>query len=308
MIGILLSSFERYERIAHFTERQIKKYWVAHPPLFFSGLLRDEECYLNFKSDSRNWMGVTLEAVQEMRYRGFTHVYLILDDHPPVGACDDVFLNESLPALAVKLDAVTIGLLGYGQHRAPHGVILEKENGFLEKCSSTDPWKFSLHPGLWKLEALQLILEQRLYQYGEGKRTAWNFERHQDQLEDPILKPLLHRCFRISGEHFLKEPKKMKFEIIKEAIERFGVDVMLYLAKKGGGVSARLELEKKELWRYGHYLGPYPIFWSGLMQQGRPHQGFEKWLSSCGNRELQEEWKKLKFLLEPNSSLNPDIS
>lgn len=306
MIGILISTFERYERIAHFTELQIRKQWAGHPPIFFSGLLRQKAYYLDFKSDARDWMGVTLEAVEQMLDRGFTHAYLILDDHPPVGSCHDIFLNECLPTLAMQLNAVYIGLLGYGQHRSVNGVVTEKENGFLEKCSPAYLWKFSLHPGLWNLEALQIILKQRHATYHDGERTAWNFERHQDVPGDPVLGPLLSRCFRICGKHFLKEPGTMKRQIIREAIERFVIDLLLFCAKKIGGRLTRQELEKKLLWRYGHYLGPYPLFWSGLMQKGEPHEGFEKWLHIFGSKEFQRDWinilnNRLLVQMSPNS-------
>lgn len=87
----------------------------------------------------------------------------------------------------------------------------------------------------------------------------------------------------------------MKSQIMQEAAERFVIDVTLYLSKKKGGLQARQDLEKKLLWHYGHYVGPYPLFWSGLMQQGNPHHGFEKWLHACGDRALQQEWKKISF-------------
>lgn len=294
MIGILISTFERYQRIAHFTEQQIKKQWAAHPPLYFSGLLQEGDHYLKFKSAPQDWMGVTLEAVQELRRRGLTHVYLILDDHPPMGPCHEGFLNELLPKLAIKLNAANISLLGYGQHRKTEGVKMGKEQGFLERCFIEYPWKFSLHPGLWNLEVLQLLLEERLKIYHEGARTAWNFERHQDQPGDGVLAPFLTRCFRVSGKHFLKQPDKMKRQLAQEALSRFAIDVALYFSKKRRGPLARQTLEKKELWRYGCYLGPYPLFWSGLMQQGKPHAGFEKWLCFSGRSGLQQEWNELK--------------
>ena len=293
MIGILISTFERYAKIAHFTKQEIKKQWVGYPPLFFSGLLEQGERYLSFKSDSRDWMGVTLEAVIEMRHRGLTHAYLILDDHPPVGPCHDRFLNEVLPALARKLEAVYIGLLGYGQHRNVNGIVLGQENGFLEQCSPSYLWKFSLHPGLWNLEALEMILKQRHAAYCKGERTAWNFERHEDSCEDDLLQAFSSRCFRVCGSAFLQEPTTMKHQIRQEALRRFLIDIILFVTKKTCGLDARKAVEKKLLWHFGHYLGPYPLFWSGLMQQGKAHHGFTQWLKAYGSKQLQEEYKNL---------------
>ena len=86
----------------------------------------------------------------------------------------------------------------------------------------------------------------------------------------------------------------MKQQLLAEKIERFFVDVMLYGAKIIGGASLREKIERELLWLYGHYLGPYPIFWSGTMQKGKPHRGFEKWLHRRKNKKLRLLWERFK--------------
>ena len=291
MIAILISTYDRYEALAHWTAAQIERRWKNHPPIFFSGVNRPEECFLGFSENPSDWMGVTLEAVQKMRRQGFTQAYLILDDHPPVGECHETFLNEILPALARQLDASCIGLLGHGQHRKAQGGILSKEESFLEQCPVHDRWKFSLHPGLWDLEVLEKLLIQRRSIYQESERTAWNFERHRDDPNDPVLGSMLERCFRVSGCHFLKKKNSMKWQLRNARASRFVADVMLYGAKILGGSAKRDQLERQLLWLYGHYAGPYPLFWSGTMQKGKRHLGWERWLRYMGDQELKKSWQ-----------------
>jgi hypothetical protein len=49
-------------------------------------------------------------------------------------------------------------------------------------------------------------------------------------------------------------------------------------------------MELRWLWAFGHYVGPYPIFWSGCLRQGVVHADFEKWLEALGNASLRERW------------------
>lgn len=294
MIGILISTFDKNEPLAHWTAEQIDQQWRNHPPMFFSGLTSDHPQHLGFTGNPADWMDVTLQAVKAMRVSGFSYAYLILDDHPPVGRCHEKFLNQQLPALAKDLNAVYIGLLGYGQHRSANGKILSQQEGFLESCAGDYRWKFSLHPGLWNLEKLELLLEKRKETYSVEARTAWNFEVHRDHPNDPIVGPMMGQCFRIKGSYFLKKKLLLLPQLLIEKAERFIADVVLYGAKIAGGIPARNAVEKKLLWRYGHYLGPYPLFWSGTMQRGQPHQGFEQWLRRLENRRLRKAWEKFK--------------
>jgi hypothetical protein len=293
MIAILISTFDRYEKLARWTAAQLERQWPQHPPIFYSGLTGNQQC-LGASGGEQDWMSVTLYAIEQLQQRGFTHAYLVLDDHPPVGPCHEEALNEVLPSLALKLNATYIGLLGYGQHREVKGKILEEKYSFLEQTSIAYRWKFSLHPGLWNLKGFHEILLQRMKIYQGEIRTAWRFEQHLDDSQNLEILPLLKSSYRIYGGHFLKKKWQMKSEIWRESVERFIVDVVLFKAKITSGSSARDMVGKKHFWRYCHYLGPYPLFWSGVMQQGKPHQGWERWLQRSGDLALQSSWEKLK--------------
>jgi len=294
MTGILIATFDRYEALARWTAARIRLMWPGHPPVFFSGLTsRDEGC-LGFKGDSKDWMHVNLQAVRQLIELGFKRAYLILDDHPPVGACRADYLNDRLPELSANLRAAYIGLLGYGQHRRREGKILGPAKDVLEHSLPTYRWKFSLHPGLWNLGDLQTLLECRMETYPPGQRSPWNFERHRDVPGDPRVDSIVGRCFRIRGSSSLALNAGARTTLIFESALRLVADMELFAAKLTGGKASRDSAELRRLWMFGHYLGPYPIFWSGCMRQGNLHADFEKWLARFGPRELRESWGTAK--------------
>lgn len=286
---ILVSTFDRYQVLAKWTAARIHQEWPEHPPVFFSGLSSRAPDSLGFDGDSKDWMSVTLQAVKSLQERGFSHAYLILDDHPPVGKCNSFFLNESLPRLALKTNAAHISLLGYGQHRSLEGVVEIFDGIRLERLPDSYRWKFSLHPGLWNLADLDCVLQQRMAQYHDGERTPWNFERHRDLADDPITQNCGARCHRIFGAGNLVESPS--FFLLREAWMRWKADVAMFFAKHTGVPTARASVEQKTLWRFGHYAGPYPLYWSGCLRQGKIHADFEKWLSRFGSEALRQDWE-----------------
>lgn len=286
--AILVSTFDRYEALARWTVDRIHKEWPEHPPVFFSGLISRAPDSLGFYGDSKDWMSVTLQAVKSLQDRGFSHAYLILDDHPPVGKCNSSFLNDSLPKLALKTNAAHISLLGYGQHRSLEGVVEIFDGIRLERLPDSYRWKFSLHPGLWNLADLDCVLQQRMAQYQDRDRTPWNFERHRDLANDPISQDCGARCHRIFGAgNLVGSPL---FFLLREAWLRWKADVAMFFAKHTGGPMARAAVEQKTLWLFGYYGGPYPLYWSGCLRQGKIHADFEKWLSHFGSEGLREDW------------------
>ena len=287
---ILISTFEKYRRLAEWTGERIDLEWKNHPPIFYAGLEIDGGRSLGFHGESSDWMSVNLDAVMRLQQKGYTHAYLVLDDHPPVGRCNEWFLNEELPRLAFQLDASYIGLLGYGQHRDCEGEILGRGAAHLEKSSLDYRWRFSLHPGLWKLASLEDILRSRMDLYHGRERSPWNFERHRD---DPEFSRRFG-SYRVHGTCSLAGGGGSLLGIAVEAIQRFIVDCILYAAKATGGKAVRDAVEIRSMWLYGHYEGPYPIFWSGCMRQGRVNQDFERWVARYGENVLRSSWNRVK--------------
>lgn len=299
LTAILISTFDRYEPIARWTASRIHTEWQDHPPIFFSGLSRIASDSLGFDGDPRDWMGVTHKAVHCLINRGFTHAYLILDDHPPVGKCNSDFLNVRLPDLSRKINAAHISLLGYGQHRRREGIVDIVDGIRVERLPSSYRWKFSLHPGLWKLQDLQFLLEQRMLEYLGKDRTPWNFERHRDSSHELVMRECGARCHRLHGTS--NADGRSLLLLISEAWLRFKADISMFFAKRAGGTSARNLVEERTLWYFGHYSGAYPIFWSGCLRQGKVHADFEKWLGQFGRESMRESWKS--FVAENSEML-----
>lgn len=287
---ILISTFEKYRRLAEWTARRIRVEWGDHPPIFYAGLDADGGASLGFAGDSSDWMSVNLDAVMILREKGFTHCYLVLDDHPPVGPCNDLFLNEELPRIADNLGAAYVGLLGYGQHRRIEGSKLGREHAALEQSDPDYRWKFSLHPGLWKLESLERILRARMDLYNGEERSPWNFERHRDDREFSERFP----SFRIHGASRSAEGFAGRLALVADTFRRFVADCALFLARHTGGKASRDALEIRLHWLYGRYQGPYPMFWSGCMRQGKVNRDFQKWVASHGNSGIRSDWERAK--------------
>ena len=283
-LAILISTFDRYESLARWTAQRIEQCWIGHPPLFFSGLEEGDS--------EKDWMTLTQAAVAKLIANGFTHAYLILDDHPPMGECHSGFLNAILPSAAVASKASHISLLGFGQHRRREGGLIRVGEAWFEKSDPSYRWRFSLHPGFWNLEDLCALLDLRMREYQGSARTPWNFERHKDDPSEPIAGEIGRRCHRIRGTDwnvsFGRLPR------IQEAFLRALVDLKMFAAKCTGGLEARRCVELDWFWAFGHYAGPYPIYWSGCLRQGKPHADFEKWLRVFGPVEMRDSWKQFK--------------
>jgi len=287
---ILISTFEKYRRLAEWTAGRIEVEWKEHPPIFFAGLDANGGACLGFHGESSDWMSVNTDAVIRLREQGYTHAYLILDDHPPVGRCHEGFLNEELPRLAVELDASYIGLLGYGQHRPLEGKRLGRKYASLERSNPDYRWKFSLHPGLWKLDSLERILSARMDLYKGKDRTPWNFERHRNDREFAENFP----SFRIDGASCSTGGIACVSSLFADAFRRFIADCALFLAKHRGGQALRDAMEIRLHWVFGRYQGPYPMFWSGCMRQGRVNHDFEKWVQTHGSLRIQADWERAR--------------
>lgn len=230
-------------------------------------------------------MAVTLDAVGDLRGMGFSHAYLILDDHPPLGKCHADFLNRLLPAEAQRLGAAYVGLLGYGQHRRAEGEILE--NLFLERTPPTYRWRFSLHPGLWALEALEVFLRLRMSQYPLDAHTPWNFERHRD---DPgQASPLTQEFFscRVNGAAYDAAPGRVRRVLCQAALHGF-FDLALFLVRLTRGRIVRERMSARWLWAYSYYRGPYPLFWSGVMMQGKANPHLARFLRHANPGDFPE--------------------
>lgn len=288
--AILISSCPKNFELARWTAVVIDRWWAGHPPFFFSGSEAGGSLgELVMRSDGRDWMAMTRDAVADLREMGYSHVYLILDDHPPMGRCNAGFLNRELPAAAERLGAAYVGLLGYGQHRERTGTTLGASDLFLQRLPRDFRWRFSLHPAYWSIEALETVLSVRMSQYPEDGHTPWNFERHRDERDVPARIPdsVAGGVYRICGARFDTAPGRLRRSLMQRVIHGF-FDGALFLTRLLRGSAVRQEMSARWLWAYSYYRGPYPLFWGGVMMQGKWSRHLAKFLRYQCPRDVRE--------------------
>lgn len=286
-VCILILTCDRYLPVAEWTKHRIATDWADHPPLFVHG-----------SGDDRDWMTVALDGVSARLSEGFRWIYLVLDDHPPVGKCNARAMNTTLPELARRLDAVNICLLGWGQRREREGEVLSSRDGALRRNDTSFRWKFSLHPALWNAQKLRELLETRLGQFAGVDRTAWNFERHRDQPDGPVGRHLLDNTYRVHGAR-MAMPSSSAVEVLRQ-LALLGFDMFRFVLRIAGGQNRRDQFDRENLWLYHYYRGPYPILWSGAMRQGMPSRDFDNFLRFTGRSALRREWNEVKRKLSPS--------
>jgi hypothetical protein len=259
---ILISTCEKYRPLAEFTRARIREFWKDAPPLRLCGISGDP-CALPLRDDPRNWMKVARSACDDLMADGFSQAYIILDDHPPLGTCHAVHLNETIPAMMRELDAVSIALSGWGQGRTPLGKVHRWRDWELDRCLPTTLWKYPLHPALWRLDALRQILDRLIVTLPEDEHTPWAFERKGGAAESGMPESLSAHSYRIEGRSKSAKKYPSQFDWLK-----YSTDVYRYAVKMIGGKQARAAVDERILGVHHYYHGPYPLIWSGLMRKG----------------------------------------
>lgn len=274
-VCILLSTCARYERIATFTERRIASAWNPAPPLFWCGMAHPAGMPL--RSDPADWMAVTADAVEDLLNRGFRFAYLILDDHPPLGRCHAVHLNETLPAFADEASSVSVSLSGFGQRRPSFGKIRSWHGWDFDHVPATQLWKFPLHPALWNLERLLAILNVLRAWLPADEHSPWAFERRGGEADAPLPDSLKLGCYRIRGSQLSADPFGASRRLPFTAMQ-FATDLSGFAVRRLLGEDARRRHDASIRWMFCPYAGPYPLFWSGMMVRGAVNPHLQRYL------------------------------
>ncbi len=278
--GILISTCGKYRGLAEFTAEEISRAWPAHPELLFSGL-EDGERALPLRDDARNWMKVTRSACDDLLAAGWTAAYVVLDDHPPLGPGHGSHLNETLPRMMAEMRAVSVSLSGYGQGRRRHGSSVKWEGHDFDLCSPDEPWKFPLHPALWRLEALREILDRLIRSLPESEHTPWAFERRGGAPDADLPENLKNASYRIDGLKMAASPYPRGLKAM-----RFATDVYRFAVRRIMGADARAAVDGELLGVHHYFHGPYPLFWSGTMRKGALNPDLLFFLKLTG----REDW------------------
>lgn len=288
-VTILLSTCDAYEPVARLTLRLLDAWWPGHPPVVVCGLKRSalaSAASLPFEGDPRDWIGITLQAVSHLERQGMEWLYLILDDHPPVGPCQVAYLNERLPELAARMGALHVNLQGWDQHQPQAGELLDAAHLGWQRNAHDFRWKFSLHPGFWHVPSLVRLLT-RLRADQPAARSARAFEGSMDQAARAVNPEWCARTYRVRGDGFAAGRRSYERACARKCILN-GIHLLRFGARlMGGGWLARLD---QRLLSYLRYInGPYPMFWSGLIQAGMVNQEAVRFLRWSGQAALADE-------------------
>ena len=294
-VAVLVLTCDKYRRVAEVTVELIEKLWPDHPHIYICGLSDPlaEEPIIPFTSDSRDWMGIALEAATYLSAEGYHYAYLILDDHPPVSKCNSEYLNVELPLLARQLEAAVVSLVGWDQVRQSKGSKMGSDCYHWLKNDPDYRWVFNLHPGCWDLQAVSAIL-RRMISSENPDRSARAFESLGTFAEDEVIKRYARASYRVCGDRYAIADKWFNSARMRQFVLQF-IHITRFLSGIFGGQRVLQRVDQK-LKIYTDFLnGPYPMFWSGLMQKGTIHQNAVKFLRLSGLEEYADRVDKLQL-------------
>jgi hypothetical protein len=291
-LAILLPTCDAYAPMARITRARLDASWPGHPEVFVCGLAGSGTGLarpLPLIADPSDWVGIALAAVRDLETQGAEWLYLILDDHPPVGPCDADYLNRRLPETAAALGAIQVNLLGWDQYQPHDGVVLGPERLGWQRNRPSFHWKFSLHPGFWHVLALRRMLESLRSRF-PAVRSAREFEGAMHAACAALDPGLLERTYRVRGDGFTARRRWFEARGAR-AVARQLVRAVSIMARLGGprGV-AGFETAILPYQRYGN--GPYPMYWSGMLRQGRLHEEALRFLTWTGQAALAAEIRR----------------
>ncbi|KAB2891952.1 MAG: hypothetical protein F9K32_02150 [Desulfobulbaceae bacterium] len=293
-ICILILTCDRYFPCANLTLMMLKKLWKQHPKIFICGLSGSisEETVIPFTVNEKDWIGIAHQAVSSLLAQGYKYCYLILDDHPPVAQCNEKYLNDVLPTLARKLNATVVSMVGWDQIRVHKGMKLGKDDDYLLRNDPSYRWIFNLHPAYWNIACLIEILEITM-PLGISDRSARMFESHASSAETPMPEYLRRGSYRVCGDRYAATGKWFCNSLIRKSI-LIGLHCVRLVTKMIGREILLKQIDNKAKLYTDYLNGPYPMFWSGLMQNGKVHMNAVRFLRLTGLENFAERAEKLK--------------
>lgn len=283
--AILMCTCTPYVGVARATHQLLDVFWEKHPDFFIVGDAgADDQDKIPFSCSEKDWIGMALESVTWLINKGYTHCYLILDDHPPIGVCNSSFLNNTLPSICEQLKATHIALAGWDQFQPKEGGIINVEGQQWMLNSVSYKWKFDLHPGYWNLQDLALILD-KVMAVSPRVYSARSFEGISSTLD---LSPrLVNSTFKIGGNRIVVGNKWYQ-----NRLTRGGGLYCLHavrLAVRAGGRECLDRLDRK-IEIYTQYInGPYPMYWSGVIKKGELNTNLVKFADITRNN-IVKQW------------------
>lgn len=295
-VCILLSTCDKYINLAKLTAEIIHQRWENHPQIFACGLSYPYPTFaklLQLKDDPQDWIGIIESATCELLEKGYRKCYLILDDHPPIQACNEVHLNKTLPTLMDRLNAAYIGLHGWDQNTLASGKILDARYFYLQRQPPFFLWQYSLHPALWNLQALQDMAGALPKLNNDiATRSIWAFERRTGAIPSPIPQKWQERSYRIFGLGMLGGEYRLVRRIVRRSLYLL-LNLLLFVVKNLFGAAIQEKLAEHYIYETLFFDGPYPLYWSGVMQKGKLNSYFERYLLIHGRKDELASFQNL---------------
>jgi len=281
--GLLVPVWKDYQWIAPVTQEALDRFWPSHPVAYYVGIPADEtpsggeSIPVAATVDRSNWTAVLREGVREMDRRGFTYLYLILEEHIPVASCHEAHLNITLPFLMQSLPAVYISLMGWDNRRyTSRSPVLDAARYRLKHLNRPGDPRFHLHPALWNVRALLGCCDLALGDPSQ-KGSAWHFEKINDR--DTRHHPPEWRtgCYQIHSASMRLHPPNMVFRCLES------LEYHLYQLLQGIYPLIPSESLRKAFVSFFKFddvfcHGPYPLFFSGIMSKGGVNPFFKEFL------------------------------
>lgn len=290
---ILIPTFPGQIEAAQLSAELLDRYWPTHPEIFLCGFEADEPRVLPLTGDSRDWMAIVHGAACALRTRSFSRVFLILDDQGPIGPCHADHLENTIPAWMTELDAVYFSLRGWDHRRNSSGDSLGPRYLHLQRQHAHNPWRYALHPALWRLDVLIEGLERLMVGVGIQQRSAWAFERRAGAHDSPFPPEWHERTYRVHGRRMTLEPIGVVERSIRHVVDGSvrWIDARLKAPpwhRQKWSPNAQRALVNLLKTDDVLYSGPYPMFYSGFLMRGRVNPYLEKYLQRAGRTELQK--------------------
>lgn len=276
-LGILVPVWRDYQWMVPMTSEALGRCWPSHPEVRFCGLESAGSLpAFPRTADPSNWSQVLLEGVQHMRGEGFDRVYLILEEHIPLGPCHEEHLNVTLPALMDSLPASYLSLMGWDNRRfTSRSPVLGKNRFELKHLIGPNDPRFHLHPALWDLEILEQCARMAV-QNPEKNGSAWHFEKVAARAE---FSDRRFGCYQIRASTMSLRPPT-RWQRFTEFLDRS-------IYHKLMAVCPLIPTRRAAEWFFRNIPfddvfcnGPYPMFFSGIMAKGGLNRYFLKFLES----------------------------
>lgn len=275
-LGILVPVWRDYQWIAPIMLEAIDRCWPSHPEVRFCGLeVPGKLPAFPLAADRSNWSQVLLEGVQNMRRLGFDRVYLILEEHIPLGPCQEEHLNVTLPALMDSLPASYISLMGWDNRRfTSRSPILGNRRYQLQHLTGPKDPRFHLHPALWDLKVLEECARLALENPGKNG-SAWHFEKVAARAGFPAA--VRDGCYQIRASAMASRLPTRRQQAAN-FFDRFFYHKLMAICPLIPDRRLAEQFFRSIPFDDVFCDGPYPMFFSGIMAKGGLNKYFTKFV------------------------------